>query len=280
MRLWVIVLFAGLAWAQAPPFPPDTKAATRADAELLEAVCPGMVTGGAGIKCESACPRYTGFGNDFKWSSVAVTRGHFLSPASDDAVLWMEGCEPHSENFGGSVLLTRDARQWSMLWYKAGIETSHCHRLTLSSGRDVLVCFGVSGGQGYAETELYLEDLLNPVATLMAEEGEGFLSLPDNTRSCGANGEDPAKPQDLVLGAIDKVEFLPRRLNGAPVIAVTARAGTRKTTPQEVKECFANHAARLPQTASYRIEFIYDGHDYHPAPESAEAMRGLQVNFH
>ncbi len=69
--------------------------------------------------CRSGCPDYTGFGaigDRYDWVVGAYARGHYLIPASDDAVLWMEGCEPHTRNFGGTVLVTRQSGKWTVLW--------------------------------------------------------------------------------------------------------------------------------------------------------------------
>src|SRR6202022_3007343 len=130
----LMFLAASIMWAQPsdhtaePIFPSDGKNPRQVNgAKLLETVCPGNVVTGKEIECRTGCPESTSFGSigdhDFEWSLGAVTQGHFLSPTSYDAVLWMQGCEPHSANFGGTVLLTRRSQQWMMLWYQGGIET-------------------------------------------------------------------------------------------------------------------------------------------------------------
>jgi hypothetical protein len=160
----------------APIFPSDGKPPVEANgAELLQAVCPGQVT-------------------------------------SDDAVLSMQGCESHAENFGGTILLTRSFQGWAMKWYKAGVETSQCHKVSIQDGREILVCIGETGGQGNVRTELYVEDLLRPAATLMAEDESPFFSANDNSLRCG---EDP----EVTRSFIEKVEF------AGSAISVTASFG-------------------------------------------------------
>jgi len=103
-------------------FPSDGKSPAKASgAELLEAVCSGqVVVVGDKIGCGKEYLYFTGFADDeLDWSLTGVTRGHFLSPTSDDAVLSAEGCEPHVANFGGTILLTRSFQGWVMEWYKA-----------------------------------------------------------------------------------------------------------------------------------------------------------------
>ena len=88
------------------------------------------------------------------WSLDRITRGHFLSPTSSDAVVFTQGCEPHALNFGGSIVLTRGSDRWEKSWYKAGVETSNCHKVQLTGGREILVCMGDYGGQGNVWTDL------------------------------------------------------------------------------------------------------------------------------
>ena len=145
-------------------FPSDNKTPQQAGAaELLEAVCPGLVTKTGDIGCKGDCPPESSFAGDtIRWTLGSVTFGHFLSPTSDDAVLWMEGCEPHSYNFGATILLTRKSQQWSKLWYKPGVQTARCHKLLRRDRREVLVCIGSEGGQGISVTSLYVEDFSIP----------------------------------------------------------------------------------------------------------------------
>ena len=174
---------------------------------MLEAVCPSDVAVGKIIECRKGCPDFTGFGRSgdrFPWSLVAITRGHFLSPTSEDAVLWMGGCEPDDENFGGTVLLTKRSHRWSMLWYKTGVETAQCHKVRLRGGREILVCIGSAGGQGTTATSLYSEDLLSPKPALMASEGDDdgtFLTAFDSTQSCGWNDDNQQEPISADLNA-------------------------------------------------------------------------------
>jgi hypothetical protein len=166
-----------------PIFPSDGKPPAETNgAELLQAVCPGEVEVGEKIGCGKHCPSFTIFG-DFGmsdgWSLTRVTRGHLLSPTSNDAVLSMEGCEPQSQNFGGTILLTRGAQEWTMEWYRSGIETSQCHKVPLQNSREILVCVGRwVAPTGHSGTDLYVEDLLSPVGSLMASDGSPFSGQP------------------------------------------------------------------------------------------------------
>jgi hypothetical protein len=256
-------------------FPSDGKPPTAADgAALLQAVCPGQVEVGEKIGCGKACPDFTAFGkfgDGLPWRLARVTRGHFLSPTSDDAVLSVEGCEPHSENFGGTILLTHDSRGWVMEWYKAGVETSQCHKVRLQNDREILVCLGEYGGQGHVEIDLYVEDLLNPTGNLMAGEWH-FFEMTDTMGTCGADPEDDAETFPVTRAFIEKVEFTA----GTPAgIAVTASYGARPTTPDAAQACLHSRgglAAFAPPVKSYHLDFVFDGYDYRPTPASVAEM--------
>lgn len=271
-------LFVRAQDSRPPIFPSDGKPPAEANgAELLEAVCPGHVQVGKEIGCGKYCPEYTSFGafgDNFDWSLVNVTFGHFLSASSEDSVLSMGGCEPHSENFGGTILLTREHQRWKMLWYKAGVDTQQCHKIGLPGGRGILVCMGASGaGPGFIIDTLYVEDLRNPSPSLMAD-GPRFLSMTDTMTTCGENTEDETKPLPLTRAEVQKVEF-PTNME----ISITFLYGTRAMTPADVQDCLNGldhkHMFFVPETKTYRVTFNFDGHTFQPTPASAAILHSL-----
>lgn len=259
----------------APIFPSDGKPAVEAGgAELLQAVCPGHVQVGKEIGCGTNCPSVAGLKEFTPWWLATLTRGHFLSPASDDAVLSMVGCEPHSENFGGTILLTRGVQGWAMGWYKAGVETSQCHKVALRDQREILVCIGSSNTPGINMAELYVEDLLRPAATLMAEDEAPFFVARHDVITCGENFEDETRPSPLTRAFVEKVEFAPAASGGAASsVSVTASFGRRSIDPGMVQVCVRSPGAFLPPVKSYHLDFVFDGHTFQPTAASAETAR-------
>ena len=111
MRGLLLVIFATAALAQ-------TKAVFKLDgvspreggaAELREALCAGQVEVGQEVKCRESPDDIARF--ECSPTATMVTRGHFLSPGSDDALLAFHACEPPSANLGSTALLTRDGRR-------------------------------------------------------------------------------------------------------------------------------------------------------------------------
>ncbi len=245
---------------------------------LLDVVCPGQVTTASEIGCRTGCPKFTDFGkydDASDWQVVSITTGHFLSPASEDAALSMQGCEPHSANFGGTILLTRRSGQWAMLWYKAGVDTSKCHKLPLADGRDILVCIGRTGSQGIVETDLYVEDLLVPAGALMAadESTQSVFSVTDTTLTCGVNDADERNPLPVTRSSIDTVAFSTSGARRAFLIVVEASYGRKNMTPVETSACLKGEKSVLPKTTPHRLEFVFDGRATKASPSSAKALR-------
>jgi hypothetical protein len=273
--VWVLLfLLTTLAWAQPvgapkPVFPDDSRDPKQAGgAELLEAVCPGHVVVGKEVGCKIVCPEGSGFeGVAEGWILNRITRGHFLSPESEDAVLSMGGCESHPANFGGTILLTMRSEKWKMLWYKGGVPTEDCHRSKVPRGREILICQGGWGGQGNVSIELYVEDLLSPRGALMTDDSTTFFSIGDTMGTCGYDFENKSKPSPIQHGFVERVQFLNASDGALLGLSVFARRGERTLTVGQVQECIdeENPAKRHrglnfnPHTKPYRVDFKFDG---------------------
>lgn len=275
--MWaLLILLAGLTWAQSPVpepiFPNDTQKPTTATAkEFLEVVCPGHVVLGKEFRCDVPCPKGTGFEKEnFEWSFVGFIRGHFLSPTSVDVVLAMSGCEPHSLNVGGSILLTLEKGTWRMLWYKGGVTTLDCHRVLLKDRREMLVCWGQSGGQGYLGTEIYLEDLTNPAKVLMSGKDGMIFQAFDDTGTCGWDPLDDDKANPIKQDYVERVIFENTAEGTIKGLSVLGRSGTRPMTLTDVKACVAEQNPNKPHkgvdftptTKPYRVDFDFDGKSF------------------
>jgi hypothetical protein len=145
------------------------------------------------------------------------------------------------------MLFTRKSNRWVMLWYKSGVETSHCRKLVLPVSREILVCAGRYGGQGTEWTELWVEDLRRPVPNMMAKV-DGFF-LPQNDGSYPCHGRTPCPSTKAKI-----------------LITVTAVFGRKTLRPEE-------KPTTPPPTKTYRIQFYYDAGNYIPTPQSRDAYR-------
>jgi hypothetical protein len=285
-----LVLMASNAQGQTHTiFPSDGHDLQKADAELLEAVCPGKVGKIADAlvpsKEWSGCPNYCPEGAPLdigEFRADAVYHGHFLSPTSEDALLSESGCETHQELFGGAVLLTKRSQLWKMVWYKPGVLTEKCHKVALRDRREILVCIG--------QDLLYTEDLLNPNAAFDMGLGGGFFVLPDYRFCCAHVYDDPLVGTEVSWGDLEKVEFGKNTAAGPPPISVTATFGKGKWTTEALKarDRALQHGydasveargterefeALLPPLKRYHLDFVWDGHDYKPTLASAATAK-------
>jgi hypothetical protein len=203
-------------------------------------------------------------------------RGHFLSPTSEDAVLFEGGCETHQELYGGAALLTRRSQRWKMLWYRPGVIGERCHKVALRDRREILVCLDSNPNGGFNAIFLHTEDLLNPNAAADMGFPGAFFALLD-TSDCCSRGDDPSAGDEVSWGAIEEVEFGKSTAAGPPPITVTATFAKGKWTAEALsargKGRRREFEAYLPPLKRYRIDFVFDGHDYKPAPESAAAAK-------
>jgi hypothetical protein len=261
------------AWAQsdAPIFQRDIVAPTDPRAvDVLKTVCYGGLAtknldGKKVVGCRKKCPAETGFhGEDFGLDAAGVTFGHFLSVESEDAVVSVWGCEPHSQLFGGSYVMQRRDGTWRVVSYKPGLRTTVCHKVSRSGGRDLLLCYLDDGGQGYFMRTLYLTDLRAPAES---EKGWKFVAV-DNVNWCG--GSDEVTTSTLVMhGDIERVEFTDRGMT------VYARHGARRLTQKELGDC--SMKPPVLATKGYQIDFTFDGNTYRVSAGSRDAARVFEV---
>ena len=173
-----LIFAAGHATA-APKRIPDKRA-------ILAAICErGQVRKGA-------CRRAHGY-PEGRSCDIGLTgeggEGRFLG--TDTAYLvvgYTSGCEPHANNWGGSLIFARGARgKLAFLGYQPGMAVTGCIVTARMGGGDRLVCMAGWMGQGY-ETEIVGE-------VVLAQDGAGKVTAALEERlaagrSEGAHGAD------------------------------------------------------------------------------------------
>jgi len=136
---------------------------------ILDDVCPGGSRFGTvryvdALGCGVILPSNAKTaGKKVRWRAEKVTFGHFLSPTSDDAAIsgWNPSDNPDDLE-GGTLLITREAGKWRTVWYKNGVLTSHCKRVTLEDQRQILFCEETRNLMTHRYHFLYSVDFLKP----------------------------------------------------------------------------------------------------------------------
>ena len=91
------------------------------------------------------CPPFTGDAGDASGMVLSSPiRGRLLDGDSEQLLFDTSGCEPHFEEFGGALLVQKDATAAGsgveMLLYRPGFRLDDCLRLRLSNRPTLLVC--------------------------------------------------------------------------------------------------------------------------------------------
>ncbi len=188
------------------------------------------------------------------WEADRVVFGRFLSPTSEDAAVSCHACSSHPSLFGGTLLLTRRSGKWEPVWYKDGVITRHCRRITLASGRQVLFCEVNDSGMGHRLHGLYLVDFTKPKfawdsKVLMADKYGGPMY--------GA----------VQRQFIDRVSFEQSGRKGL-LVRVSARHSRVNVRP--------NHGRKplpVPRLSRYEIRYQLDGETLKATPDTAAAAK-------
>jgi len=84
--------------------------------------------------------------------------GHFTHPNAEQRLAVFNGCEPHSENWGGTVLAERRDGRFQSLNYFSGLHPQVCKPYRRLDGRDVTVCEFADAHQSISTDQLSLID--------------------------------------------------------------------------------------------------------------------------
>jgi len=188
------------------------------------------------------------------WEPDGVLFGHFLSPTSEDVAINCFACNGHAALWGGTLLLTKQSGKWQPVWYKPGIITRHCRRVSLATGREVLFCEATDGGMGHSIHGLYTIDFTKPKFAW-----DSVVLMADNYG-------------DNMLGGvqtqfIDRVTFDETSREGL-LVRVYARHGRIKLFPD-----YKDDPLPKPKVSKYEIDFRLEGAAFRATPETAAAAR-------
>ena len=138
--------------AHPPPLPPSDPASEADELAIAKAVCRAAtkhVDGKVQVGCRT-CPPFTSPDARPDGKVVAdpetffpiqgVYRGAFTSPGADQRAVVFQGCEPHSANYGGTLLVDADASGYLSRAYFSGVHPASCRPYRRPDGRDLLVC--------------------------------------------------------------------------------------------------------------------------------------------
>lgn len=188
------------------------------------------------------------------WEADGVIFGHFLSPTSEDAAINCFACDGHAELYGGTLLLTKKAGNWTPVWYKAGVITRHCRRVSLATGRQILFCEEPDGGMGHSIQGLYSVDFTKPKFAW-----HSVVLMADSYSSPMLGG--------VQTQSIERVSFEETEQAGL-LVRVYARHGRIDLRPD-----YPNEILPKPKLSNYEVDFRLDGEAFKVTPETAASAK-------
>jgi hypothetical protein len=284
MRLGILVILPVALFASDPillqtgsEYTPPPAADAR---KFLALICPSRIVKDKYdfdvLACQT-CPKWTTDPGAGQLAARAIHYGHFTSPDADQALVATSGCEPHSENWGGSMLFTSHQGKWRFDRYLEGAITDNCAAILRAGGRTILVCSRSEGHQSIFTRFLYTIDLLRSKDSIEV----AALVLTDTMPTCGFNY---ASPTDKSVRPLQKADF--RKISVNPDngdVLAEVEFGNRKITEAQAKECnnFQVHERPLsktiaPLTRYYEIRFHFDGERLLASIDTASQMRIVQ----
>jgi hypothetical protein len=274
---WLLLPFlSGRLWAE--KFPTDSHPVTLEEAHaLLPALCRSGVMAAVGKQgvdsgCKE-CPEIVPGGGMFNstnpaensFSLYGVIYGSFTRAGNQEAVANFSGCEPHANNFGGSVLFEKSPQGWKVKNYAAGFISGECLKYRLASGRELLICRGGYSGQGENDSSLFVFDYTLP----KEQRSQRLLRTSDTLATCQSG--------DQVTGSIEGIELRDLNHDGLPDIAVSVKAAKVHVPDGREQDCGAH--LKLPAVKPQEIDFLFSGGSFKVAPWSARTQDSIDALF-
>ena len=177
----------------APATPPTPPAEAREAAALLQNVCqlvalPKPTPGVPSFGC-ACCAPFDGckpsdapvVAEQAVYFPTQIVSGAFTSAGAEQRALPMTGCEPHSDNYGGMVLLERSTEGFALHRYVSGLSADQCWPVRRDDGRDLLLCERGDAHQGTAQQQLFVWDFAGSDAQLLGSDP--LVSVSDSEMS-------------------------------------------------------------------------------------------------
>jgi hypothetical protein len=251
-----------------PPIPPPTTVsintqsgralgapASKADAATFQDFCGAQIVNGG---CTKKLFSWETVGN---WTIREYRVGHFVSPASEDAIL--TALTPGRSEIA-TKLWTRKDGKWEMV---TGALLAHedirdCITVHLKTGLDRLVCMDTSRSAGY-RAGLFITGtirvLVGSGTELMFRD---LIHAANNLTNCSSE-----RPEDdpIENSIFDKMEGGDAGRSDGPDLIITARYGEREATRETELQCKAALAKKpgakypAPRLSTFRLEYNFDG---------------------
>ena len=189
----------------------------------------------------------------------SIMYGHFLSAKETNAIMDVSGCEPHANNFGGTVILRwLGLTNWEFVRYEAGNRSGDCFKYAARAGHDVRVCRSYWGGMGFTV--------------------EGFALYDDTRKSTGSDA--------LVRITSNGEQCIEGKLNDFNILKVD-RVNINRDSRPDLRIQVSERHAQLPKAGEcsdklqwgpvkkLTLKFLFDGAKFVPTPTTKPLVKYL-----
>ena len=225
---------------------------------IMESICGegGVTIRGNKALCNS-CP--SGIGNGFLGGELelkSVVYGSFTEANVKEALVDLEGCQPHGLLYGGSALLRDTGNGWSLVRYDEGLRSGNCYELQKTNGRHILACRVEAFFQGISSDNVFSVEI-NPDKS----ETKGLVYGGSNEIYIGA-----CVPPYYDIKLLD---FVSRDINNDGQNDLTIN----------ISEAISNVDNCKPDLSSpnfHELNFVLDKDSLTPTPETATILEKMK----
>ena len=197
-------------------------------------------------------------GTTLEFTLESTYFGGFTSANAEEVLATFVGCEPHGNNWGGTVLLRKVAGAWAFQRYEQGFRPKKCLVFGLADGRSLAVCLGGYAGMG--ESAEWIE-------TYDAAAPEGYRSVSLVSVSSGACASPLWHSQ-----RIERFESIDVDNDSTPDLRVTVVSGEADVADPSSANCPPDVD---PPTKPYTLDFHFDRHSFQGIPQTLATIRSL-----
>ena len=230
--------------------------------ELLKVICKGSSIDANARSC-TPCPSKVYGSNAASAEGMLLTSvmyGKFLSKNETNAILDVQDCEPHVNNFGGSVYLRwKGLTNWEFVRYDAGSRSNDCVKYAARAGHDVRICAGFYAQMGYTIQSFFFAD-----DTRKSSSADWLVTITSNAGQC----------MDPKLNEFELVRYVSRDLNGDQRPDLRLQVTERHATLPVQGEC--SDAINWSAKKTLTLDFLFDGAKFVPTPATKPIVKYLE----
>jgi hypothetical protein len=225
--------------------------------ELLPVVCAGSKINFEARSCTPCPDQIPEFEDSMVFSSIMY--GRFLGVGEINAIMDMQGCEAHVNNFGGTMILRwRGLTNWEFIRYEPGVRSGDCLKYPTRAGHDVRVCQTFYGGMGYTIEGFGLYDY-----TRKSISSDALVTITSNSDQCS----EP-KLNDFNILKVDRIN-----INRDGRLDLRIQVSERHAQLPKAGEC--SDKLQWGPVKKLTLEFLFDGAKFVPTPATKPLVKYL-----